>query len=83
MPLRLRLVLRNGAEVDYYLPLVGMFGAPPGQQNLTPWPWTQERYTFNLPYALKEIESLQIDPEGYLADLNPANNQYPREEGQE
>lgn len=85
MPLKVRLTLRDGAVFNYYIPTVEQYGPYPesGFTNQSPWPWTHPDYVLNLPVELDKIEKIEIDPEGFMADVNRANNVYPQEEGQE
>lgn len=84
MPLRLRLYLRDGSVFNYYIPTQMQYGVYPedGVQYLMPWPWTHPEHTINLPVDFEQIERMEIDEEGFMADVNRSNNTYPREEGQ-
>ncbi len=84
MPLRIRVYLRDGVEFNYYIPTQMQYGPCPqeGLANLEPWPWTHPEHEINLPFELDQIESIVIDEEGFMADVNRSNNSYPSEEGQ-
>lgn len=82
MPVRLQVKTRDGQELEFYIPLVSTFGAPEKPAVLPEWPWTHPDYTLVLPLEFKNIESMTIDPLGFMADVNRTNNVYPREEGQ-
>jgi hypothetical protein len=41
------------------------------------WPWTFPAYEFTLETKFEEIESIEIDPSGRMADKNRFNNQWP------
>lgn len=82
MPIRLYVKTREGTELEYYIPVVSSFGAPKGATVLEAWPWTHPSYTLTLPVKFKNIESMAIDQHGFMADVNRANNVYPKEEGQ-
>lgn len=82
MPLRLRLTLRDSVVKNYYIPTQSQMGVPKeeGIEGLAPWPWTHPEYSFRIPFRADEIESLVIDPLGFMADIEPTNNRIPREE---
>jgi hypothetical protein len=45
---------------------------------LPDWPWVYPVYGFRLPFSLQDVRSIEIDPSGRMADVNPSNNRYPR-----
>ena len=84
MPLRLKITLKSGIEQRYYIPTASQMGAPmeEGWQVLSPWPWTHPEYETILSVNFKDIAKIEIDPDGFMADVNRANNTYPQEEGE-
>lgn len=85
MPVRLTVVLKNGEEHQYYIPLVSMFGHT-SQENWhyqKPWPWTHPQYSLEVPFKRKKIELVVLDRFGFTADVNPRNNVYPPLEPEE
>lgn len=83
MPLRLKVYTKDDRVLEYYVPTFSMMGAPAtGEKVLAAWPWTHPSYEALLPLAFEDIDRIIIDEEGFSGDLNPANNLYPREEGQ-
>jgi hypothetical protein len=83
IPLRVTVSLRSGEAIDYYIPVLSSFGSPKTGTNLQkPWPWTHPEYTLMVNYEFSTIEKIEIDPLGFTADVNRANNTYPKEEGQ-
>jgi len=84
MPLRLKVTLKDGIVQRYYIPTASQMGAPTedGWQVLSPWPWTHPEYETLLQVNFKDIAKIEIDPDGYMADINRANNAYPQEEGE-
>ncbi len=40
------------------------------------WPWAQPSYVLDLALPFDQIESIQIDPLGRSADVNPQNNKF-------
>jgi hypothetical protein len=83
MPLRVLITFKNGDKQERYLPVLSTFGVPSNAVVEEPWPWTHPEYSFTIPYKLKSIEKIEIDPNGFTADVNRANNTYPQQEGQE
>lgn len=91
MPVDVFVKLKNGDIICYYIPLVVMrgekgddsylFGAPVKTQS--DWPWTYPLYNLEIGYPLSEIEFIEIDPSGRLADIYPENNSYPLPAGTE
>ncbi len=73
----------EGETLWYHIPVYSSFGHKTEKQGdieftiQRPWKWTNSTYTFNIPIKSKEIESIEIDPFGFAADLNPSNNIYP------
>ncbi|PTM05950.1 MAG: peptidase M1 [Bacteroidetes bacterium] len=84
MPLRIKITLKEGIEQRYYIPTASQMGAPDeeGWQVLSPWPWTHPEYEAFLQVNFKDIAKIEIDPGGFMADVNRANNSYPQEEGE-
>lgn len=79
MPIDVSVKLKNGETVSIYVPLRQMRGVKTTNAKvLESWIWVAPEYTFNLDYAAAEIESISIDPENMLADVNRENNVFPR-----
>lgn len=85
MPLRIKITLKDGIVQNYYIPTASQMGVPKeeGLQFLSPWAWTHPDYEVLLNVSFKDIAKIEIDPNGFMADINRANNVYPKEEGQE
>jgi hypothetical protein len=85
MPLRIKITLKDGIVQNYYIPTASQMGVPKeeGLQFLSPWAWTHPDYEVLLNVRFKHIAKIEIDPNGFMADINRANNVYPKEEGQE
>jgi len=81
MPLDVKVTLKNGEEIWYNIPLKMMLGMKKSEQkNWTieePWQWTNPTYQFTINAATKDIETIEIDPTGRLADMDLTNNIYP------
>ncbi len=87
MPLDILVTRKNGAKELYYIPLRIMRGEKPAENKiqrttLADWPWTFPEYEFTIDAPLSEIESIEIDPSGRLADIQPENNRFPNRETQ-
>ncbi len=78
MPLSLEVVLRSGKTERYYIPVDLTTKAKQTEETTLPtWPWTQSDYAFEIEASLGEIESIRIDKEGFMADINEKNNLWP------
>jgi hypothetical protein len=85
MPLRIKITLKDGIVQRYYIPTASQMGVPKeeGWQFLSPWAWTHPDYEVFLNVQFKDIAKIEIDPNGFMADINRTNNIYPQVEGQE
>jgi hypothetical protein len=83
MPLDVRVILNDGTEQDYNIPLRIMHGHKPLQEGersytlLEAWPWTHPEYEFTIEARPADIRQLVIDPRGRMADVNRENNRWP------
>lgn len=80
MPLEIEIITKSGKHT-YYIPLELMRGTKPlpSEANETwskakPWPWTYPAYDLVVPIKMKNIDSVTIDPNRMMADVNPENN---------
>jgi len=86
MPIDLVVTLKNGKKVWYYIPLRIMRGAKINdvyaidRKDQQDWPWVYPYYELTLPYALDQIEKIEIDPSTRMADVDRSNNSYPFKE---
>ncbi len=77
MPIDLKVSYKNGTWELINIPLRIMRGDKPLEDNMKvveAWPWTNPDYDLELPIAVDQIVSLEIDPAKQLADINPDNN---------
>jgi hypothetical protein len=83
MPIRLRIDLKNGNAQNILIPLdvQRLHSNLSADQKtlstiapLSPWPWVDSTYTFELPIGFQNVQSVTIDPDGYLADIDLENN---------
>ncbi len=77
MPMDLRVTYKDGSSQDFYIPLDLMRGEKPADSNsknrktLKDWTWTYPTYTIKMD---KEVSKVEIDPLGFMADVDRANN---------
>ena len=82
MPLEILVTLEDGSERWYYTAPVLLRGEkaqPDYAENWTvmpDWPWTQERYEFELDVNKKDIAKIQIDPRNRMYDDDRGNNDW-------
>ena len=79
MPVDVAITFKNGSVVTYTIPLRIMRGEKKQDgetilQTAPDWPWVSPTYVLEVEGKLKEIESIQIDPSGRMADMNTDNN---------
>lgn len=78
MPLDIEVQLKSGETERFNIPLRIMRGHKQFEDDavllLEDWPWTNPDYFFNIPRDISEIESITIDPEFRMADINRDNN---------
>lgn len=81
MPIDLVVTLNNQSVHHYYIPLTEMRAEKPNETNgerkiLSDWSWAKPSYTFELPIALSQIQKIEIDPTGRMADVDASNNAF-------
>ena len=77
MPIDLRVTFKDGSWENINIPLRIMRGHKPLEDKMKvaeAWPWTNPSYDLLLPRPLDQIESLEIDPDRQMADINHDNN---------
>ena len=78
MPIELDVILRDGNVESYYIPLVIMRGDKNFKdkeiEKLDDWAWVNSIYRFTIKKSKEDIESIIIDSQGYMADINRKNN---------
>ena len=82
MPVDLVLTHRDGSQSVYYIPLRIMWGNKKKEDDrpryvMSPWPWTHPYYSFDIDEPLENVQRIEIDPSGRLADLVAENQFYP------
>lgn len=80
MPIDVIVELKNGSKTYYHIPLDLMLGNKDeiidGMKPVInkPWMWVNPSYTLTLPYPIKQIQSIDINPDRRMADINIKNN---------
>lgn len=81
MPVDLVVELANGETMTYNIPLRIMRGSKPDpgiERNqfivLEDWAWTNQFYSFEVPFTAEDIVSVVIDPNKGMADIDRSNN---------
>ena len=76
MPIDIEVTYTDGSKEDFNIPLEMMRGHKPTQATiLKDWGWAYPTYTFTVS---KNIQSVQINKTGFMADINPTNDSFPR-----
>ena len=85
MPVDVLVSYKDGSQEYYYIPLVMMrknkeeFPYQNAKRKvLADWPWVQDRYTLALSKSVDEVAKIEIDPTYRLADVDMADNVYPK-----
>lgn len=86
MPLDVVVTTTAGDEILYHIPLRIMRGHKSFEEFdrdiriEEDWPWTHPTYTVRSVVPMSDIEKIEIDPSGRMADVNRKNNVYPEPE---
>ncbi len=81
MPLDIVVTLKNGEKHTVYVPLTLMRGNKPAEDGtprlLQPaQPWTHPEFSVTVPFALKDIEVIELDPSERMADIDLTDNKW-------
>ena len=79
MPIDFSILTKDKKVINFNIPLnmtrtwkkTDIYGAI---QNYPYWPWTQQEYSFTIPYTKEQISAMGIDFSQRLADVNPDDN---------
>ena len=80
MPLDVVVNYKDGTKSFINIPLRIMRGHKPNETEMMQyllaedWPWTHPEYQYILDANINTIESVEIDPSGRMADVDPRNN---------
>ncbi|MBW3545691.1 MAG: M1 family metallopeptidase [Bacteroidetes bacterium] len=82
MPIDLVVTYTDGSQELVYIPLRMMYGEKEEnlglKRTLAPdWTWVSRSYELELSRPLQEVQQLEIDPSGRLADVDRSNNLWP------
>ncbi len=81
MPIDLYITFSDGSKKVYYTPLSILRGEKQNDSGLErivleDWKWTHPTYEFTIDTPISNIESIEIDESGYMADINKDNNKW-------
>lgn len=82
MPLDVEVTMKDGSTKMYNIPLRVMRGHKNLGDNMTlleDWPWTHPEYEFTIDASASEIQSVVIDPNIGMADVDRENNVFENE----
>ncbi|MEM6515338.1 MAG: M1 family metallopeptidase [Bacteroidota bacterium] len=72
MPIDLKIEYTDGTSEDFYIPLRMMRGQKETNATLLEdWAWAYPTYSFK---TSKDVKSVQLNPTGVMADVNPDND---------
>jgi hypothetical protein len=80
MPIDLLVSYKDGSKELFYIPLNEQMGSKPIEDksikriDAEVWPWVNPTYTLSVGRKASEIESIEIDPSGRMADIDQKNN---------
>ena len=78
MPIDVLVKLKDGSEHSFHIPLRIMYGNKVKKNDdvllVEEWPWTYPQFAFEVKFKREEIESVEIDPLEFLADVDRTNN---------
>jgi len=79
MPVEIKVISKSSDFNLFYIPLNLMLGAKTFDANvnvlpLKEWSWVNPYYEFVIDKSLEDIESIQLNPEHQLLDVNSSNN---------
>ena len=83
MPLDILVNFKDGTQRLYYIPLALMRGEKENPYAidwtvLPDWAWANPNYSFEIDRPLDQIESIIVDPTFLMADIDRADNYYPK-----
>jgi hypothetical protein len=80
MPIDLLVTHKDGSKELFYIPLNEQMGSKPIEDksikriDVEAWPWVNPTYTLSVGRKASEIETIEIDPSGRMADIDQKNN---------
>lgn len=85
MPIDFYITLTDGKQESYYIPLRMMRGEKPNpfpemaRTQEADWPWAIPTYTFTIDHPYAHVQSMKIDAEEHMADVDRDNNVWEKE----
>lgn len=84
MPLDVTVSYTDGTSENIYIPLRMMLWEKPAAKGMKrtvekDWSWAQKNYDLKLNKPKSEISKIEIDPAGFMADVDRSNNVFPAE----
>ncbi|MCB0634719.1 MAG: M1 family peptidase, partial [Lewinella sp.] len=82
MPLDILVTYKDGTQEYFNIALRIMRGNKPQEfpdikyTVLADWPWTHPEYEFVIPVSMDQVEKIEIDPSGRMADADRSNNNW-------
>ncbi len=87
MPVDLRVTTSDGKTYDYNIPLRIMRGSKTGDifkgELCKDWPWTHPNYALEVNIPYDQIESVSLDPDLRMADIDLQNNSWTKPQKKE
>lgn len=80
MPIEVEVTLNSGDKHLFYTPLGLMRGEKTFKTDVTvlsDWPWVNPLYSFEVPFKMEDIKSIEVDPSKRMADIDRKNNVFP------
>ena len=79
MPIEVEVTYSNGETAIIYIPLTMMNWEKENLKNSGSWAWAYPTHTIELSTSKANIEKIEIDPSGLMADINRSNNVWEKE----
>lgn len=84
MPMDISVTFKDGSKRVYYAPLSMMRGEKVNNTKLErivlpDWSWTHPTYQFTIESPIAEIQTIEIDESGYMADVNREDNKWEKD----
>ncbi|NEV92629.1 M1 family metallopeptidase [Psychroflexus sp. YR1-1] len=75
MPLEVKVDYKGGTSETFYIPLrIMRWEKPTAGTVVEDWAWAYPTYNLEVPSTRYGIEKIEIDPSGFMADVNRENN---------
>lgn len=75
MPIEVKVDYKGGSSETFYIPLrIMRWDKPNAGTVVEDWAWAYPTYDLEIPTTEYSIEKIEIDPSGYMADVDRENN---------